>query len=98
MPAEDSNLALFSGAVQGLQRGDFTRLAPLLEDRPLERRPCQIIEWCDKGYFAAEPAALAEAARGAAVEPVGCCSATEDSAAAAHPAARVRVVAAATPS
>jgi hypothetical protein len=61
MPAEDSNIALFSGAVQGLQRGDFSRLAPLLEDRPLERRPCQIIEWCDKGYFAAEPAALAEA-------------------------------------
>jgi len=61
MPAEDSSIALFSGAVQGLQRGDFSRLAPLLEDRPLERRPCQIIEWCDKGYFAAEPAALAEA-------------------------------------
>ena len=61
MPAEDSSIALFSGAIQGLQRGDFSRLAPLLEDRPLERRPCQIIEWYDMGYFAAEPAALAEA-------------------------------------
>ena len=61
MPAEDSSIALFSGAVQGLQRGDFSRLAPLLEDRLLERRPCQIIEWYDKGYFAKEPAALAEA-------------------------------------
>ena len=61
MPAEDSSIALFSEAVQGLQRGDFSRLAPLLEDRPLERRSCQIIEWYDKGYFAAEPAALAEA-------------------------------------
>ena len=61
MPAEDSSIAVFSGAVQGLQRGDFSRLAPLLEDRPLERRSCQIIEGYDKGYFAEEPATLAEA-------------------------------------
>jgi hypothetical protein len=61
MPAEDTNVALFREAVQGLQRGDFSRLAPLFEDRPLERRPCQVMEWYDKGYFAAEPAALTEA-------------------------------------
>ena len=61
MPTEESSIAPFREAVQGLERGDFSRLAPLLEDRPLERRSCQIIEWYDQGYFAAEPAALAEA-------------------------------------
>src|SRR3954454_3357483 len=61
MPAEDTNIALFREAIQGLQQGDFSRLAPLLEDRPPERRPCQIIGWYDKRYFAEEPAALAEA-------------------------------------
>jgi hypothetical protein len=61
MPARDTDDALFREAVQGLQRGDFTRLAPLLEDRPLERRPYRIIEWYNRGYFAGEPAALAEA-------------------------------------
>jgi hypothetical protein len=61
MSAEDSSIARLRETLQGLQRGDFSRLALLLEDRPLERRSCQIIEWYDKGNFAAEPAALAEA-------------------------------------
>jgi hypothetical protein len=61
MPSRDTDDALFREAVQGLRRGDFSRLAPLFEDRPPERRPCRIIEWYNRGYFAVEPTALAEA-------------------------------------
>jgi hypothetical protein len=52
--------AEFGEAVQGLLRGDFSRLAPLFDDRPESGR-CQILEWYDQGLFAGEHAALAEA-------------------------------------
>jgi hypothetical protein len=53
---------LFRDAVQGLRRGDFSRLEPLFDCQPsLDGRPCRIVEWYGKGYFDDEPAALAEA-------------------------------------
>jgi hypothetical protein len=54
--------ALFRDALQGLRRGDFSRLEPLFEDRigNADVRP-QIIEWCEQGRFRGEPDALAEA-------------------------------------
>jgi hypothetical protein len=44
---------LFRDAIQGLRRGDFSRLEPLLEH--------QIVEWHRLGLFEGEPEALAEA-------------------------------------
>jgi hypothetical protein len=53
---------LFRDAVQGLRRGDFSRLEPLFDERPGHDRPmCRIIEWHASGCFDAEPEALAEA-------------------------------------
>jgi hypothetical protein len=51
----------FRVAVQGLERGDFSRLEPLFSDPASGGRRCDIVEWCEAGYFAAEPRALAEA-------------------------------------
>jgi hypothetical protein len=49
-------------AVQGLLRGDFSRLEPLFDEHTsLHRRPCRIVEWYEKGYFDEEPKALVEA-------------------------------------
>jgi len=48
--------ALFRDALQGLKRGDFSRLEPLFDgDRPT------IIDWIERGRFNDEPQALAEA-------------------------------------
>src|SRR4051812_31493733 len=44
---------VFRDAIQGLRRGDFSRLEPLLDD--------QIVEWHRLGLFDGEPEALAEA-------------------------------------
>src|SRR5947208_10012554 len=44
---------LFRDAIQGLRRGDFSRLEPLLDD--------QIVEWHRLGLFEGELEALAEA-------------------------------------
>src|SRR5262249_30665089 len=53
---------LFRNAVQGLMRGDFSRLEPLFDDHSsVDNRQCSIIEWYEKGYFDREPAALQEA-------------------------------------
>jgi hypothetical protein len=49
----------FRDALEGLRRGDFSRLEPLFEDGPI-RKP-QIIEWHEEGRFADHPDALAEA-------------------------------------
>jgi hypothetical protein len=48
---------LFRDALQGLRRGDFSRLEPLFA----EGRPCRIVRWYGEGYFGGEPAALAGA-------------------------------------
>jgi ankyrin repeat protein len=47
----------FRDAIQGLRRGDFSRLAPLFDGKDRFR----ILEWCGLGFFEDEPAALAEA-------------------------------------
>ena len=44
---------VFRDAIQGLRRGDFSRLEPLLDNR--------IVEWHRLGLFDGEPEALAEA-------------------------------------
>jgi hypothetical protein len=55
-PAKGADGPLFRDAVEGLRRGDFSRLAPLFDGRP-----CRIVEWYEQGYIDDEPAALAEA-------------------------------------
>jgi ankyrin repeat protein len=48
--------AEFPEALEGLRRGDFSRLEPLFEgDRP------RVIEWYEQGRFRNDPDALAEA-------------------------------------
>lgn len=56
------NDAVFRDAIQGLRRGDFSRLEPLFEQGrgPAGSRP-RIIEWYEEGRFGGEPNALAEA-------------------------------------
>ncbi len=49
----------FRDALEGLRKGDFSRLEPLFEESP-NRKP-QIIEWHEEGRFADHPEALAEA-------------------------------------
>ena len=49
----------FAEAVQGLLAGDFSRLAPLFETS--DSSPAQIVTWYERGLFAGEPKALAEA-------------------------------------
>jgi hypothetical protein len=67
MPGEDYPLSgedypLFREAVQGLLRGDFSRLEPLFGGvTSPDWRRCRILEWYQKGYFAEEPEALDEA-------------------------------------
>lgn len=52
----------FRDAVQGLLRGDFSRLEPLFREGPsVEGRECRFLEWYRKGYFTEEPKALEEA-------------------------------------
>ena len=59
---DDADDPLFRDAIQGLRRGDFSRLAPLFDDGPPpEGRPCRIVAWYDDGCFDDDPAALAEA-------------------------------------
>jgi aromatic-L-amino-acid decarboxylase len=49
----------FRDALEGLRRGDFSRLEPLF-DESANRKP-QIIEWHEEGRFADHPDAVAEA-------------------------------------
>jgi Ankyrin repeats (3 copies) len=58
-PSDD---LLWRDALQGLERGDFSRLEPLFEEHPsLDDGKCRIVDWHEKGYFDNEPKALAEA-------------------------------------
>ena len=61
-PQKSEDNLLFRDAVQGLLRGDFSRLEPLFDAQPsLDRRQCRILEWYEKRYFDQEPKALEEA-------------------------------------
>ena len=49
-------------ALRGLERGDFSRLEPLFDERSsLAGDRCRIVDWYAKGYFDSEPKAAAEA-------------------------------------
>ena len=51
--------AAFQDALEGLRRGDFSRLDPLF-DR-ISDSPPQIVEWVDRGRFRGQDQELAEA-------------------------------------
>lgn len=57
-----TNNAILRDALQGLRRGDFSRLEPLFAGDPgsARDRP-QIIEWYEEGFFSDASDALAEA-------------------------------------
>jgi Ankyrin repeats (3 copies) len=57
MPASQ-DAAAFADALQGLHRGDFSRLERLFDER--SGKP-EIIEWHERGLFRDQPKALAEA-------------------------------------
>jgi len=59
--AAGSDTLAFREAVRGLVRGDFSRLEPLFDAQVSGGNRSEIIEWFEKGYFAEEPKALAEA-------------------------------------
>ena len=46
--------------MQGLRRGDFSRLEPLFVEKPDGSSPT-IVDWCEQGRLDGEPATLAEA-------------------------------------
>ena len=50
----------FEEAVRRWIAGDFSRLAPLFRGGA-DGAACRVVEWFDRGLFAGEPAALAEA-------------------------------------
>jgi ankyrin repeat protein len=56
-----SDDAVFQDVVQGLRRGDFTRLAPLFQADSREPSQSKFIKWCEEGRFENEPRVLAEA-------------------------------------
>ena len=53
--------ATFSDALEGLHRGDFSRLEPLFDHRSGRSGKPQIIEWHEQGRLRDQPKALAEA-------------------------------------
>jgi hypothetical protein len=61
MTIADNDDATFPDAVEGLHRGDFSRLEPLFDERSGRSGKPRIIEWLDEGRFRDQPKALAEA-------------------------------------
>jgi ankyrin repeat protein len=61
MPTNSNDDAIFRDALEGLHRGDFSRLEPLFDDRPDRAGRSRIIELYEEGRFRDEPKALAEA-------------------------------------
>jgi ankyrin repeat protein len=51
----------FTDALEGLHRGDFSRLEPLFDEGSGRSGEPRIIEWHDQGRFRDQPKALAEA-------------------------------------
>jgi ankyrin repeat protein len=52
---------VLSDALQGLHRGDFSRIEPLFDERSGRSSRPRVIEWHEEGRFRDEPQALAEA-------------------------------------
>src|SRR5262245_34821416 len=59
MPATTENDPVFRDAIQGLRRGDFSRLEALFVDEADGR--ARIVKWHQEGRFLDEPQALEEA-------------------------------------
>jgi hypothetical protein len=59
--AKDQDDRLFREAVNGLERGDFSRLEPLFDVFPSLDHQCRIVAWYEQGYFDSEPKAFDEA-------------------------------------
>ena len=57
----DADHAVFLDALQGLHRGDFSRLEPLFDAGPAPGNTPRIIEWYEKGLLRDHPEAVAEA-------------------------------------
>jgi hypothetical protein len=53
--------ATFTDALEGLHRGDFSRLEQLFDERSGRSGKPRIIEWYEQGRFRDQPKALAEA-------------------------------------
>jgi ankyrin repeat protein len=53
--------ATFTDALEGLQRGDFSRLERLFDERSGRSGKSRIVEWHEEGRFRDQPKALAEA-------------------------------------
>src|SRR3954471_17225768 len=53
--------ATSSDALEGLHRGDFSRLEPLFDERSGRSGESRIVEWHEHGRFRDQPTALAEA-------------------------------------
>ena len=53
--------ATFSDALEGLHRGDFSRLEPLFDERSSRSGKPQIVQWHEQGRLLDQPKALAEA-------------------------------------
>jgi ankyrin repeat protein len=61
MTTQADDDATFTDALQGLHRGDFSRLEGLFHERSGASGQPQIIEWLEQGRFREQPKALAEA-------------------------------------
>ena len=59
--AGENDDVIFSDALEGLRRGDFSRLAPLFHERSGRSGKPQIVEWHEQGRLRDQPKALAEA-------------------------------------
>jgi hypothetical protein len=61
MSTADNEDPMFGDALEGLHRGDFSRLAPLFDEQAGRSGEPRILEWHRQGRFRDQPKALAEA-------------------------------------
>lgn len=61
MTTAGNNDATFTDALEGLHRGDFSRLERLFDERSGCSGKSRIVEWHEEGRFRDQPRALAEA-------------------------------------
>src|SRR5258706_8707003 len=61
MTLKGKSQADFQDALQGLEKGDFSRLEPLFVSDQTTGRRCQMILWHEEGLFRDQPKALSEA-------------------------------------
>src|SRR5437867_4170778 len=61
MTPDKSDDTLFNDVLEGLRRGDFSRLEGFFDDGSGGSRKPRIVEWHEEGRFRDQPKALAEA-------------------------------------